>query len=137
MFVALAVAIGSVPGCYSRPGPPSPAEGRFNSFALTVDSTGPAYVIKAQVASPGYTLETDSVWDAYRRKHIFISVRKPDPRFAYPQGDVELNLLTTIDSREPMTVFARVAGHDEKDVEDEYREAVSVKGAAKSAAPPR
>jgi hypothetical protein len=112
---------GAVPGCYSRPGPPEVSEEQFSASQLTVEPVNGLYVVSAQVGSPGYALVLDSTWDAYRGKHVYVTIRRPDPRFTYAQVVTELRLLTTVETRESITVFARTAERDEEDIEDEYR----------------
>ncbi len=117
-------------GCYSRPGPPEPIAERFSACEISIESQGHEHVIVAKVPSPGYSLEVDSTWEAYRGKHVFVTLRRPDPRFAYAQVVSELRVLTQVEARQSIAVFARVADRDAKDVEDEYREAARVDMAA-------
>jgi len=131
---AIAIPMMLAAGCYSRPGPPEPTEGKFQACPVAIGSSGSTHVVQATVGSPGYALELDSMWDAYRRKHVFVTVRKPDPRYAYPQVVVDLSLLTQVDTTDPITVFARLADHDETEPEDEYRQAASAEG---TGMPPR
>lgn len=136
-FLLLALlTIMAATGCYSRPGPPEPLPDTFQGCEVSVDTSGREYVIVAKVGSPGYALEMDSTWEAYRGKHVFITVRRPDERFTYAQVVTELRLLTQVETRESIDVFARWAGRNEKDVEDEYHPAAShhvetTRGAAK------
>ncbi|GMV26878.1 MAG: hypothetical protein AMXMBFR58_29090 [Phycisphaerae bacterium] len=123
-------AAGTLPGCYSQPGPPEPAEGQFEQGVISIDSTGREHVIVARVGSPGYSLTMDSTWEAYRRKHVFVTLHDPDPRFSYPQVVVDLRVLTQVSTREAITVFARRAGRDEEDIEAPYQEAAAAPGSA-------
>lgn len=115
--------LGGAGGCYSRPGPPEPASEAFTGCQMSVDSTGREYVIVAQVASPGYALDLDSTWEAYHGKHVYVTLRRPDARFAYAQVTTELRLLTQVETKESIVVFARIAERDERDVENDYQEA--------------
>jgi hypothetical protein len=112
-----------VTGCSSRPGPPIPAEGAFDRWPITIDSSGQQHLLQTQVGSPGYTFEMDSTWDAYRARHVFVTIRRPDPRFAYPQVIVDLRLLTPVDSKTPIRVFAREVEFADRENEAEYRPA--------------
>jgi acyl CoA:acetate/3-ketoacid CoA transferase alpha subunit len=118
MLTAGAVAL---TGCYSRPGPPDVAEEQFSAAQITVEPVNGQYVVVAQVGSPGYALVLDSTWDAYRGKHVYVTIRRPDPRFTYAQVVTDLRLLTAVETKESITVFARTAERDEEDIEDEYR----------------
>lgn len=121
----LAMGCAMLGACSSRPGPPVPAEGAFGSAGISIDSSGREHVVIASVVSPGHSLELDSTWEAYRGRHVFVTIRRPDARFSYPPAPVDLRLLTQVSSRESITVFARTAGRDEKEPEDQYRRAAS------------
>lgn len=126
LALTAALLAGSPAGCYSRPGPPDVLAEQFSAAQITVQPEGGQYVIVAQVGSPGYALIMDSTWDAYRGKQVYVTVRRPDPRFTYAQVVTELRLLTTVETKEQITVFARVADHGQEDIEDEYRLAAQV-----------
>lgn len=128
MVLAAMVAAGlaTLTGCYSRPGPPDVAEEQFSASQISIEPSSGLYVVVAQVGSPGYALVLDSTWDAYRGKHVYVTIRRPDPRFTYAQVVTDLRLLTTVETRESITVFARTAERDEEDIEDEYRMAAQV-----------
>ena len=45
---------------------------------------------------------------------IFVTVRRPNPAFMYPQAIVEMNLLTQVDSDALSDVYARILDSDEQ-----------------------
>lgn len=95
-------------GCATPPGPPEPTDVPFVgpeiSQAPDVDAE---QILVAQLPSPGWEFTLDATREAYRKTNVFVSFRKTNPAFVYPQMIVSQRLATTVRSGTPIVVYAR------------------------------
>jgi len=69
-------------------------------------------VMRAPNSGWSITLDKDERIAAGMR--VFITVRRPDPAFMYPQAIVDKRVLTEIHADTEIELYARVLGFDEK-----------------------
>lgn len=96
-------------GCQSGTAAPAVSRGAYAGPPLTLEGT----VVVMTAPSPGYQIVLDRVSEAYGRKDVFVSVRKPDPRFSYPAKQVTQRVGTGVAEDTKVTVYARLLRHDE------------------------
>ena len=108
-------------GCGGRIRPPEVASGPYIGPALTLDSTGKFHTVVIQSPSPGWVVTLDHVNEAHRHEDVFVTLRKPDPRFLYSSQVVEQRLLLPLVSTSAVRVCARVLDYDAPAEGPEYR----------------
>jgi hypothetical protein len=101
-------------GCSSAPAPETPAfdAAAFTGPALRIESSGTEHVATFDAPSPGYLGTLDYVGVGPKGKEIFVTIRRPDPRFVYSTVIVTQHIATGVDSRRPALIFAREVEHD-------------------------
>jgi hypothetical protein len=103
----------SLSGCISV-GHPLVLPGEFEGPALSVESGGAHHTIAMTAPSAGWTMFFDRATRHFDRTEVFITIARPDPAYLHAQGEVRQYLDSTIDSREPTVIFARVVEHGAK-----------------------
>lgn len=88
---------------------------------IRVEIENDLHMLIMQAPNPGWTFAIDSDEVLKDSTRISITIRRPDPAFAYPQMIVEKNLLTDIRSHRTLEVFARVLDADEKTKQRGYQ----------------
>jgi|GEM_PF-1438731 len=81
---------------------------------IKVEQLNGQYLLVMQAPNSGWSIATERderIAEGYR---LFITVRRPDPAFMYPQAIVEKRLLCDVDSSKPMEIFARLLDANEK-----------------------
>lgn len=87
---------------------------------VRIDALDNRHMLVMQAPNPGWTIALDrdergkDAWIAY------ITIKRPNPAFMYPQQIVEKRLLTDIESTEPLTIMARLLDHDQPGTKDQY-----------------
>ena len=81
---------------------------------VMVETVGEHHLLIMQAPNSGWSIAIDKTEHISDGERIFITVRRPDPAFMYPQAIVEKRLLTNIRSETAMEIYARVLGSDEK-----------------------
>lgn len=89
-------------------------QGPFEGPALTVESTSAHHTIAMTAPSAGWTMAFDRSHKYFDRTEVFITISRPDPAFLHAQSEVQLFLDSTIETREPIAVFARIVDHGAK-----------------------
>tara|TARA_R110002073_G_scaffold299270_2_gene466257 strand:+ start:65932 stop:66384 length:453 start_codon:yes stop_codon:yes gene_type:complete len=72
------------------------------------------HMLMMQAPNPGWAFTIDKDEQLKDQVRLYITIRRPDPAFAYPQVIVEKSLLTDIHDRHTMEVYARVLDANEK-----------------------
>ncbi|MAY73212.1 MAG: hypothetical protein CMJ31_00530 [Phycisphaerae bacterium] len=87
---------------------------------LDLTSSGPWHVIEAQAPSPGWKIDFEHSRPGPDAQEVFITVRRPDPQFVYPQVIVDQLVSTDVRTSEPIEIYARVVPHDQRGVGGTY-----------------
>lgn len=123
-ILALALAAGTVPfleiGCGSQKALPNVLNSPYSGPGVTLESTRGSYVVVVQSPTPGWEPTLDRVADQYRHKAVFITLRKPNPAFFYPQVIVQQQVGTSVPSTETVKVYIRVLNFDERATDQPY-----------------
>ena len=77
----------------------------------------------------GWSVAFESTAPAYRERHVFVTLRQPDPSLMVAQSTVEHRVDTSVSLDETITVFARIVTHDGDAELSPYRPAVIAHGA--------
>ena len=67
-----------------------------------------AYLLVAQVPTPGWEIELDATRLGADRTDIFVTLRRPNPVAAYPSNAVTQRVLTRVSTDHPLGILARV-----------------------------
>ncbi len=106
---ALVLALPLYFGCATPPGPPEPTDSPFVGPEIAqAPDVDAEQILITQLATPGWEFTLDATREAYRKTNVFVSFRKPNPAFAYPQVVVSQRLATTVRSGVPIVVYARI-----------------------------
>jgi len=76
----------------------------------------------------GWSASFDFTDAAYRQRHVFVTLQRPDPSLMVSQALVEHRIDTTVFERDTITVFARTVAHGAEPELSPYRPAVSAQG---------
>lgn len=110
-LVILALGLATAPlyfGCSTPPGPPEPSEALFVGPKIALaPETESEQVIISELPTPGWEFTLDATREAYRKTNVFVTFRKPNPAFVYPQYVVTQRLATTVRHGIPIVVYAR------------------------------
>ena len=85
-----------------------------------LDSLGDNHMLMMQAPHPGWSYRLDRDDRDRDGWIVWITIRKPDPAFMYPQRIVEKRLLTQVESDQPIRVRARLLEHNENGTSDQY-----------------
>jgi hypothetical protein len=100
-------------GCQSRPSLPDTTSDPYRGPGLTLDTSKPEYDIVVQAPTPGWVISLDRVAEQYRHHAVFVSLRRPNPGFLYPQVIVEQRVATTVPTSRTIKVYARILDPDD------------------------
>ena len=92
----------------------------FGGPPLQIAEADEWQVVRAQAPSPGWKIDFEHSRPGPAGLEVFITMRRPDPRFVYPQVVVEQVVATDVRIDEPITVFARIVEHDHSGVTGTY-----------------
>lgn len=87
----------------------------YRGPSLRSEVADSAYLLVAQVPTPGWDVEIDATRPGADRTDIFVTLRRPNPVAAYPSKAVMLRVLTRVSTDRPLGILARVMafGSDE------------------------
>jgi hypothetical protein len=91
-----------------------------NAPPVWLDSLGDNHMLVMQAPHPGWSYRLDRDDRDRDGWIVWITIRKPDPAFMYPQRIVEKRLLTQVESDQPIRVRARLLEHNENGTSDQY-----------------
>ncbi|MFZ4574515.1 MAG: hypothetical protein ACOYN0_08970 [Phycisphaerales bacterium] len=128
LFAAAAIWAGplSIIGCSSDPAAPVVAPDPYAGPAVSLDSSGEFHVVIVESPSPGYSVLVERIDERRGYDEAFVTIRTPNPRFAFPQVVVQQRALTSVRNDRPLRVNARVIAFDGTD--GAYRAAVAAGG---------
>lgn len=121
LTLPLALFIG---GCGGGLPAPRIADGAYEGPPLSIDQSGRTAVVVMEAPTPGWSVTVDRSSEARDHWQAFVTIRRPNPAYMYAQMIVKQNLLTTVESRRPLRVYARVLEFADQSIDGEYREAV-------------
>lgn len=81
---------------------------------IQVQSLNAHHMLVMQAPHSGWSVAIDRDERIAIGTRLFITVRRPDPSFMYPQAIVEKNLLTDIPSSTTLEVYVRLLDSHEK-----------------------
>jgi hypothetical protein len=124
LSIALCLATATVPlveiGCSDPKALPKVTTGTYAGPPMVLNSSGEFYVIFVNSPAPGWTPTLDRVADQYKFKAIFITLRKPNPSFYYPEGEVTQRIGSAVLCSEAVEVYARVLAFDQPAEDEPY-----------------
>ncbi len=123
MLAALPLAL-FIGGCGGGAPAPRITDGAYEGPPLSIDQTGRTAVVVMEAPTPGWSVTVDRSSEARDHWQAFVTIRRPNPAYMYAQMIVKQNLLTTVESRRPLRVYARVLEFADQATDGEYREAV-------------
>jgi hypothetical protein len=128
--VLTTVLLGEI-GCTSRPALPETSSDRYLGPPMALDTSAAQHMVVLQAPTPGWVATLDRVAEQYRHQAVFVTLRRPNPGFLYPQVIVEQRVATTVPSASPVKVYARVLAPEKKDSSAPYVLAAQHEGANK------
>lgn len=110
---ALAAAASFLCGCSTsqRSGPAATTSPSMPGIGL--DSSGESHIIVFTAPTGGWSFSADRAEDVQGQSNVFVTMRRPNPRFVYPQMLVEHRIATQTPGSDRISVFARILEHDE------------------------
>ncbi|QOI99289.1 MAG: protease complex subunit PrcB family protein [Phycisphaeraceae bacterium] len=94
-------------------GEPYAGEDVYAGPPVSLESSRGVWVVVVQSPTGGWSVAVDRVTESRRRKDVFVTLRRPDPRFMNTQAVIEQRVATPVRSDEPVRVCVRVLDHDE------------------------
>lgn len=122
-------ALSAAVGCGGGPEMPRVAEGIYAGPVLSVDSSGRHHVVVMEAPTPGWAITLDRDLEVREYRQAFVTVTRPNPALVHPQVIVKQNLLTSVESRYPVRVFARLLDYQSTATDGEYK--LAADGAAR------
>jgi hypothetical protein len=99
-------------GCSTRNSVPQTTSGAYVGPPLSLVQEEGATLILFAAPSPGWAVALDQVVEAFKRRDAFVTIRLPDPAYAYAQVVVEQRVVTTIPQDLTARLFVRFLKHD-------------------------
>src|SRR5262245_56465769 len=118
-------------GCSHSKALPDVSKDTYLGPPVALDGSGQSYVVVGKSPSPGWVATLDRVADQYRHKAVFVSLRRPNPAYYYPQVQVEQRIGTSVLTPETVKVYVRILAFDESAGGQPYALAAENKGAPK------
>lgn len=87
---------------------------------MALDASGDSYVIFVTSPTPGWIPTLDRVADQYKFKAVYITLRKPNPSFYYPEGEVLQRVGSSVLCSEAVEVYARILAFDQPAEDEPY-----------------
>jgi len=91
-----------------------------NAPPVRLEALGKHHMLVMQAPHPGWSYRLDRDERDRDGWVVYITIRKPDPAFMYPQRIVDKRLLTEVEADQPIRVMARMLEHNEKGNKDQY-----------------
>jgi hypothetical protein len=133
--ILLGLAISAAPileiGCASHPPLPDVTPGPYAGPPLGLDASGDDYVIVVRPPTPGWVITLDREAEQYRHQAIFVTLRRPNPAFLYPQLQVEQRIATPLPPTVAVKIYARVLPFDTPADDQPYEKASESPGRSK------
>ncbi len=87
---------------------------------IRLDALDNRHMLVMQAHNPGWTIELDRDERGKDAWTAFITIKRPNPAFMYPQQIVEKRLLTDIETTQTLIIMARLLDHDQPGTRDQY-----------------
>lgn len=75
---------------------------------IRLDTIDGRHLLVMQAPNPGWSFSIDRTEISSDGRRVFITIRRPDPAYMYPQVIVEKQLLTDVRAEVPITLMARL-----------------------------
>ena len=95
----------------------------FEGPPIALDSAGGRHVVKVTSPTSGWALALDRTRRQFDTTEVFITMTRPNPAYMHAQAEVVQNLDSTVASKEPVVVYARVFDFGKRDPEAPFRQA--------------
>lgn len=119
-------------GCAARNSVPQTTSGEYVGPPLALIREDNTTHILFTAPSPGWSVALDQIVEAFKRRDAYVTIRLPNPEYAYAQVVVEQRVATTIPTDLAARLFVRFLKHDAiATYEDPYRLVHSLEPAAK------
>lgn len=87
---------------------------------VKVDELDGRHLLVMQAPNPGWTIDLDRDERVKDTWIIYITFKRPNPAFMYPQHIVDKRLLTDIETAQPIELMARLLDYDQTGKNDKY-----------------
>jgi len=119
VFAMMTVLLAQI-GCAGHPALPDVTSGPYTGPGMALDSSAAEYAVVVQAPTPGWVVGLDRVAEQYRHHAVFITLRRPNPGYLYPQVIVEQRIATTVPTTGAVKVYARILDPDTRDSKAPY-----------------
>jgi hypothetical protein len=122
-MIAAAVTVGALTaqiGCRSHAALPETTADPYAGPPLALDTSQAEYTVVVQAPSPGWQVSLDRVAEQYRHHAVFVSLRRPNPGYLYPQVIVDQRIATNVATTGPVKVYARTLDPDTRQAKGAY-----------------
>ncbi len=93
---------------------------------IRIDSLNDHHLLTMQAPHSGWMLSIDKDERVADGVRLYVTIRKPDPAFMYPQAIVEKQVLSDVQSETPIFIYARLLESDEKTKGRDHSELIPV-----------
>jgi hypothetical protein len=114
-IIAAAVIVAALPvqiGCRSHAALPETSSDAYAGPPLALDTSQAEYTVVIQAPTPGWAVTLDRIAEQYRHQAVFVSLRRPNPGYLYPQVVVDQRIATNVATTGPVKVYARILDPD-------------------------
>jgi hypothetical protein len=80
----------------------------YDGPPLVLDREGRTAMVILSAPTPGWLVGVDRVVEGFKRRDVFLSIERPNPKFTYAQVIVEQRVMTNVTSEVTLRLFARV-----------------------------
>lgn len=87
---------------------------------VRLDALDGRRMLVMQAPNPGWTIALDRDERGKDTWIVYITMKRPNPAFMYPQRIVEKRLLTEVETTQPIKIMARLLDHDQNGTKDQY-----------------
>jgi len=85
-----------------------------NAPLIMLEKNDTHHLIVMQAPSPGWSIRLDATERTPTGKRVFVTLRRPDPAYEYPQQIVQMHVLTSVRLDSKIVIVGRLLEHDEK-----------------------
>lgn len=124
-------------GCWARQSVNPEVRGRYHGPPLTLEVGPSTHEVIFTAPSPGWTISLDRSLDRFERRELFVTIRRPNPAYAYAQVVVEQRLATNAPSTTQTALYARVIDFTAEAKHVTYEEVAIEEPAAPASVPPQ
>ncbi len=91
-----------------------------NAPLIMLEENDTHHLVVMQAPSPGWSIRLDATERTPSGKRVFVTLRRPDPAYEYPQQIVQMNVLTSVRLESDIDVVGRLLEHDERTKDKGY-----------------